>query len=354
VSIALGKETMAGQIRRLSSQEAMRRAKEIAHNLEQMFDVEDIDVVDMENGTVEIFAVSDDFENMDPKSKFSWNGYKYGLKSLNEVKSGDIVVYNGKDHTVQGIKNFDGDTMVSIRPKTKHWTGAPQDAFWVKPEDLNEDEIPSYLAKNVIFGKAVEDSVSFNDFQDKVKKILGPKYYKLTDQEVLKNFYDSVRVTKPNLEEETDTDVGGSAKPPIGLDIDDAHSGDAALDNEVNSMFEEDLTENTANWSPAIVQSKKDKSKYFVVATEGKSIQAIDRRALSTKQVCSLSKEEILKRVKNLEKDLAENVIKEFEIDSYEVVSTEGDLPKFCAINESKEFNFNKMIKEALTPNFLK
>lgn len=95
VSIALGKETMAGQIRRLSSQEAMRRAKEIARNLEQMFDVEDIDIVDKENGTVEIFAVSDDFENMDPKSKFSWNGYKYGLKSLNEELLKEFTVPGG-------------------------------------------------------------------------------------------------------------------------------------------------------------------------------------------------------------------------------------------------------------------
>ena len=397
VSIALGKETMAGQIRRLSSQEAMRRAEEIARNLEQMFDVEDIDIVDKENGTVEIFAVSDDFENMDPKSKFSWNGYKYGLKSLNEgllneellkeftyyggdyresyanrlpeeqltstddyelfmemfpqgeasrilmdpkrkelydkhlewtkeydnnntfvhmqyhevehegelYKVHQTQYYNGNyddfrnprftelmiskdgkrmgtylvDTTeyIKDLKNLDVKKRVSesLNEQRDIYDDIANEEFgmdydqlgsneqeWVRDEidnmemregtcgytpngkprskpagpDLNEDEIPSYLTKNIIFGKAVEDSVSFNDFQKRVYGILGPKYYKLTDQGSLKDFYDSVRVTKPNLEEESDTDVGGSAKPPIGLDIDDAHSGDAALNNAVKNM----------------------------------------------------------------------------------------------------------------------
>ena len=68
--------------------------------------------------------------------------------------------------------------------------------------DTHKLNIWPYLAKNVILGKAVEDSVSFNDFQKRVYGILGPKYYKLTDQGALKDFYDSVRVTKPNLEED--------------------------------------------------------------------------------------------------------------------------------------------------------
>jgi len=88
--------------------------------------------------------------------------------------------------------------------------------------------------------------------------------------------------------------------------------------------------------------------------SKGKFIQAIDRRGLDSKQVCGLSKEEILKRVKNLEKDLAENTINEDDTIDYNVVSVDGNLPSFCAIKESKEFNFNKMIKEALTPNILK
>ena len=65
-SIALGKETMTGQIRRESAAEAMRLASDIAKDLEAEYNLEDIEVVDQENGKVRIFAVSDDFINMDP------------------------------------------------------------------------------------------------------------------------------------------------------------------------------------------------------------------------------------------------------------------------------------------------
>jgi uncharacterized protein YjbJ (UPF0337 family) len=65
-SIALGKETMSGQIRRESAAEAMRLAGDVARDLKAEYDLEDIDIVDKENGVVQVFAVSDDFINMDP------------------------------------------------------------------------------------------------------------------------------------------------------------------------------------------------------------------------------------------------------------------------------------------------
>ena len=65
-SIALGKETMTGQIRRESAAEAMRLASNVARDLEAKYNLEDIDIQDLENGKVQIFAVSDDFINMDP------------------------------------------------------------------------------------------------------------------------------------------------------------------------------------------------------------------------------------------------------------------------------------------------
>ena len=65
-SIAFGKETMSGQIRRLSSAEAMKQATSLAKDLEAKYNLEDIDVYDKENGVVQIFAVSDDFMDMDP------------------------------------------------------------------------------------------------------------------------------------------------------------------------------------------------------------------------------------------------------------------------------------------------
>jgi hypothetical protein len=68
VLTALGKETMAGQIRRLSSAEAMKQATALAKDLEAKYNLEDIDVYDKENGVVQIFAVSDDFIDMDPNT----------------------------------------------------------------------------------------------------------------------------------------------------------------------------------------------------------------------------------------------------------------------------------------------
>jgi hypothetical protein len=65
-SIALGKETMTGQIRRESAAEAMRLASDVAKDLEAEYNLEDIDIQDLENGKVMIFAVSDDFIDMDP------------------------------------------------------------------------------------------------------------------------------------------------------------------------------------------------------------------------------------------------------------------------------------------------
>jgi hypothetical protein len=64
--IALGKETMTGQIRRESAAEAMQLAGDIARDLEAKYDLEDIDIQDLKNGKVRIFAVSDDFIDMDP------------------------------------------------------------------------------------------------------------------------------------------------------------------------------------------------------------------------------------------------------------------------------------------------
>jgi len=62
-SIALGKETMTGQIRRESAAKAMKLAGEVAKDLEAKYNLEDIEIVDLENGKVRIFAVSDDFIN---------------------------------------------------------------------------------------------------------------------------------------------------------------------------------------------------------------------------------------------------------------------------------------------------
>ena len=108
VGIALGKETMAGQIRRLSSQEAVRQMEIIARKLDDSFDIEDIEVTDLENGVVELFAVSDDFIDMDPRSELSMAMLGENQKYDDE----DIVIYDGEEHI---IMRRDGN-MIYIRP----------------------------------------------------------------------------------------------------------------------------------------------------------------------------------------------------------------------------------------------
>ncbi len=81
--IALGKETMSGQIRRLGAAAAMQNMNKIAKDLTSKYDIEDIEVTDMENGKVQLFAVSDDFEG---------DEFKY----LNEIDMNDPVVMRAR------------------------------------------------------------------------------------------------------------------------------------------------------------------------------------------------------------------------------------------------------------------
>ena len=106
-SIALGKETMTGQIRRESAAKAMQLANKVAKDLEAKYNLEDIDITDLENGKVRIFAVSDDFINgikenigatMGPGPKASEEGVKdnyyvkkFAYKLVPKDKNGNYV-----------------------------------------------------------------------------------------------------------------------------------------------------------------------------------------------------------------------------------------------------------------------
>ena len=99
-SIALGKETMTGQIRRESAAKAMRLAGDVAKNLEAQYNLEDIDIQDLENGKVNIFAVSDDFIDIDPST-------------LNEMDMNDPVVMKMRAQQDQRDRELEK----SIEPK---------------------------------------------------------------------------------------------------------------------------------------------------------------------------------------------------------------------------------------------
>ena len=68
----------------------------------------------------------------------------------------------------------------------------------------------------------------------------------------------------------------------------------------------------------------------------------------SQQEACKFfsEKEEVL--LKNLTEN---NRLDEFAVNKFEIV---GDAYSACAINENKEFNFKQLVKEALTPHYLK
>ena len=64
-AMALGKETMSGMLRRLGAAAAMQNMEKVGQQLEKRYNIEDIEITDMENGKVQLFAVSDDFADED-------------------------------------------------------------------------------------------------------------------------------------------------------------------------------------------------------------------------------------------------------------------------------------------------
>ena len=58
-------------------------------------------------------------------------------KPINEIESGDIVVYNHDDHTVMRI---DDDGKIYIRPNEESAILGKRDTFWVKPTDIETKE----------------------------------------------------------------------------------------------------------------------------------------------------------------------------------------------------------------------
>ena len=82
-AMALGKETMSGQIRRLGAAAAMQNMNKVAKDLKSKYNIEDIEITDMENGKIQLFAVSDDFEGEE-------------IKYLSEIDMNDPVVMRSR------------------------------------------------------------------------------------------------------------------------------------------------------------------------------------------------------------------------------------------------------------------
>jgi len=103
-------------------------------------------------------------------------------------------------------------------------------------ESINESvEIPAFMMRDGMYREVVDDSINYNDFEEKIKSFVGPKYYKMIHSEhpgALKDFFKKYHVTNPNLEEDEDLDINYS----------DASAGDKSIEDESASGAYESKT----------------------------------------------------------------------------------------------------------------
>jgi uncharacterized protein YjbJ (UPF0337 family) len=136
-SIALGKETMTGQIRRESAAEAMRLAGDVARDLEAEYNLEDIDIQDLENGKVRIFAVSDDFINMDP------NMLGEIKESLNPEVSRDVNRYIARTAKRYDYSEQDAVYAIMAALKQRKFDGVNESQEEDEEEEVDYSNISS-------------------------------------------------------------------------------------------------------------------------------------------------------------------------------------------------------------------
>ena len=141
-SIAFGKETMTGQIRRESAAKAMQLANKVAKDLEAKYNLEDIDIVDLKNGKVRIFAVSDDFVDMQEKD-LNIKEYNTGIYYHPDKEKSSS---NSKKSTLQKVKDMikiavkEGDITLDDKTEFKIDLKHLLDKHVVKSEALSDFE----------------------------------------------------------------------------------------------------------------------------------------------------------------------------------------------------------------------
>jgi hypothetical protein len=140
-SIAFGKETMSGQIRRLSSEKARKIAHDIALDLEANFNLEDIEVTDLENGKVRIFAVSDDFVAVGASGPDNFNDAMNDLLLKENTLLKQAKLSSAEYQKAKKLKDFNKDDY--------KWN--PGESLYVK---LNES-IAQTLAETIKLGEGV-------------------------------------------------------------------------------------------------------------------------------------------------------------------------------------------------------
>ena len=105
------------------------------------------------------------------------------------------------------------------------------------------------------------------------------------------------------------------------------------IKEEIRSVLNEGEILSSSDVEVAVVKTK-GKDEYNIAAVDKKddSIEAIDRRKLSQKDICKMDKEQIDKRFNILTRDLFENKINEDFGAELEIVGRGDKMLNFCPI----------------------
>jgi hypothetical protein len=144
--MALGKQTMSGQMSQLSAKEAYKKGLEIGKKLELKYNIEDIEVTDLENGIVQVFAVSNDFVNMpiSELQKFKDGGKIVGYevkyeKQVSGERENDIKTFKTKEQAEEFAKENYGYVENVYEDQYKFATGGGVADFKIDKELLLQD-----------------------------------------------------------------------------------------------------------------------------------------------------------------------------------------------------------------------
>jgi hypothetical protein len=101
---ALGSKTMSGQESEAGAAKALAMGNNVAKKLEAKYNIEDIEVKDLKNGKVQVFAVSDDFTKMTSpsldeaktavdmaKKRLDQLGVKYEMSTTDKVRPFKVI-----------------------------------------------------------------------------------------------------------------------------------------------------------------------------------------------------------------------------------------------------------------------
>jgi len=118
--VALGSKTASGQQREEGARKALAIGNQVAEELQAEYDLEDIEVTDLENGTVQVFAVSDDFINKTMSEKLDPVGKEDDdINNDGKVDKTDKYLANRRKAIAKNIKEGDDHEVAMAQASLK-------------------------------------------------------------------------------------------------------------------------------------------------------------------------------------------------------------------------------------------